>query len=65
MRISCPYIVWNNVPKFQENGASSFLDLRKSMCVIVVWEYHYRGGAYKLDRYPFKKIRKSQEQYPY
>ena len=40
MQISYPYIFWNNVPKFQENG-----DMRKSMCVIVVGEYHYRGGS--------------------
>ena len=66
MQISYPYIVWNNFRKFQENRASSFWDMRQSMCVIVVGEYHYRRGrAHKLDRYPFGKLRKSQEQYPY
>ena len=37
--------------------------MRQSMRVIVVEEYHYR--ARKLDRYPFEKIRKSREHYPY
>ena len=45
MQISYPYIFWNNIPKFQENRVSSFWDMRKSMCVIVVGEYHYRGGG--------------------
>ena len=31
-----PYIVWNNFPKFQENSASSFLDMGQSICEIVV-----------------------------
>ena len=54
MQISYPYIFWNNVTKFQENCASSFWDMRKSMRVIVVVEYQ-GGGAHKLDRYPFRK----------
>ena len=34
------------------------------MCIIVMCDYHYiGGGAYKLDRYPFGKMKKSQEQY--
>ena len=36
MQISYSYIVWNNFPKFQENRASNFWDMRQSMCVIVV-----------------------------
>ena len=43
MQISYPYIAFNNVPLFQENRASSFWDMRQSMCVIVVEGYHYRG----------------------
>ena len=60
MQITYLYIVWN-FPKFQEHPASSFWDMRQRMCIIiVVW-----GGAHRLDRYPFMKMRKSQEQYPY
>ena len=68
MQIRYPYIVWNNFPKFQENRSSSFWDMRQSMWVIVVGKYHYSGvggGAHKLDRYPFSKLKKSQEHYPY
>ena len=35
-QISYPYIVWNNVPKFNENCASSFWAMHQSMCVSVV-----------------------------
>ena len=38
MQISYPYIVLNNVREFQENRASSFWDMRQSMCVIEVGE---------------------------
>ena len=71
MQISYPNIIWNNFPKFQENRASSFWDVRQSMCIIVVWGYHPKGpwggegGSHRQDRYPFRKMRKSQEQYPY
>ena len=65
MQISYPNIFWNNVSKFQENRESSFWYMHKSMCLIVVGEYQYRGGGQKLDRYPFRKTRKSQEQYTY
>ena len=60
MQISCPYIVWNNFPKFQENRARSFRDMRQSTCVIVVGDTTIGGVAHKLDRYPSGKIRKSQ-----
>ena len=66
MQISYPYIVWNNFPKFQENRASSFWDMRQSMCMHN-WGMGIpprRGGVTRLGRYPFRKIRKSQ-QYPY
>ena len=43
MQISYPYIFWNNVPKIEENQLNSFCDMCKSMCVIVVGEYPYRG----------------------
>ena len=58
MQISYPYIVWNNFPKFQENRASNFRDMRQSMCIIVVWGNYPRGegGSHKLDRYPFRKM---------
>ena len=46
IQIRCPYIVWNNFPKFQENRESSFWDMRQSMCEILVGEYHYRGGGH-------------------
>ena len=36
MQISYNYIVWNNVPKFLENRASSFWAMRQSMWVIIV-----------------------------
>ena len=62
MQISYPYIVWNNVPKFHENRASSFWAMRQSLCVIVVSPPTLAVGAHKLDRYPFRKTRKSQEQ---
>ena len=55
MQISYPYIVWNNVPKFHENRASSFWAMRQSMCVIVVSPPTPGAGAHKLDRYPFRK----------
>ena len=35
MQISYPYIVWNKFPKFQEIRASSFRDMRQSMCITV------------------------------
>ena len=60
MQISYPYIVWNNFPKFQENRASSFWDMGQSMCIIIVYGDTTPGY---LDRYPFWKLRKSQEQY--
>ena len=69
MQINYPYIVWNNVAKFHENRASSFCAMRQSMCEIVVspmWgDTALWAGAHKLDRYPFRKMRKSQEQDPF
>ena len=70
MQISYPYIVWNNFPKFQKNRARSFWNMHQSMCIIVVlpwWEVLLWGGRrpHKLDRYPFRKMRKSQKQYLY
>ena len=43
MQIRYRYNVQENFPKFQENRASSFWDMRQSMWVIVVGKYHYRG----------------------
>ena len=59
MQISYPYIVWDNFPKFQENHASNFWDMRQSMGIIG----HYwgmgipnQGGGrvHWLDRYLFR-----------
>ena len=36
--------------------------MRQSMCVIVI-PTTLGAGTHKLDRYPFRKMRKSQEQY--
>ena len=67
IQINYLYIVWNNVPKFHENSASSFWAMCLNMCVIVVslWGTTLGVGAHKLDRYPFRKIRKSKEQYQF
>ena len=69
MQINYPHIVWNNFPKFQENRASSFWDMRRSMCVTVGGNTTIvtiaKEGGHELDRYPFVKMKKSQEQYPY
>ena len=69
MQISYPYIVWNNVTKFHENRASNFWAFRqiKYVGIVVLPEGDTTLGAgpNKLDRYPFIKMRKWQEQYPY
>ena len=64
MNIHYCYIVWNNVQKFHENRAISFWAMRQSMCASVV-AAHFRAGAQKLDHYKFRKMRKSEEQYPF
>ena len=68
MQISYPFIVWNNVPKFHENRVGSFRAMRQSLCVYCgvtkVGDTTLGAGAHKLDRYPFRKMRKSQEHFP-
>ena len=59
MQICYPYIVRKNFPKFYENPASSFWDMRQSMCIIVVVEYHYGGGSAQTNHYSFGKKKKS------
>ena len=55
MQFSYPCVVWNNIPKFHENCASSFWAMKQSMCVIVVSpkveDTTLRVGEHKLDCY--------------
>ena len=75
MQINYPYIVWNNVPVSQ---TQSFMEIVPvvfelcttrpnyvhNYCVAKLGDRHWGARVHKLDRYLYRKMRKSQEQYP-